>query len=226
MRPRGFVLAVLLLGLAGPSAGQEAVPAEKLPSAEPDGAAAGRFTLRGTVLLFDTEREEAGPSGILPGDAAALIEALRANPGVTTVELNSSGGDYFEAFEIADAIADFELATHVAGRCESSCAHAFLGGLDRTLARGGKIGFHRTTWSPDAVADYYKDWRRDEGWETVFDMVSWTYEDTQAEVHDRLVFMIDRGVDARFAIETLRQGSEGMWYPSRARLLAAGYLTD
>lgn len=232
MHLRGFAPALaLVLAPALLAAGLAPVPAvaesaAKLESPAQAPAASGRFTVTGDRLVFDTEHPEAGPNGIEDGDAEALTEVLRANPGVGTIELNSGGGDYFEAFDLADVIIDFGLATHVAGRCESSCAHAFLGGTRRTLARGGRLGFHRTSWESDAAAQYYKDWRDDERWRTPFDMISWTYEDTQAEVYDRLVFMMDRGVDARFAIETLRQSSDGMWYPSRARLLAAGYLTE
>lgn len=186
-------------------------------------AAEGPFRVAGEVLIYDTEAAE---TGIEVGDTERLVALLRAHPEVRVVELNSSGGDYFESFDMAHAIADFELDTRVVGSCESSCAHVFLGGVRRTLARGGRIGFHQSTWGADSAESYYDDWAAEERWQTPFDMVSWTYEDTQTEVYDRLMFMIDRGVDPRFAIETLRQPAGGIWYPDRAALLAAGYLTE
>jgi len=222
MRARPFLLA-LALGLAPVAAAGEG--AAVLPAAQEPSPAAARFTVAGDRLVYDTETD-GDATGIEPGDADALARALRAHPGVTLVEMNSSGGDYFEAFLIADVIADFGLATHVAGSCDSSCAHAFLGGSRRTMARGARIGFHRSTWDAASAEDYYEGVGGEEGWRSPFDMVSWVYEDTQAEVHDRLVFMVDRGVDARFAIDTLRPDATRMWYPSRPRLLAAGYLTD
>lgn len=194
------------------------------PAAAGDGApGAGPFRIEAGVLIYDTEDQ---PGGIAPGDATRLIDLLRANPKVLAVELNSSGGDYFESFDLAHVIADFELETRVRGYCESSCAHVFLGGSRRTLARGGRIGFHRTTWSPENVESYYTDWQEDERWRTPFDMVSWTYEDTQGEVHDRLMFMVERGVDPLFAIETLREEAGGIWYPDRDRLRDAGVITE
>ena len=195
------------------------VAAESLSASK----AKGPFRVSGTVLLYDTTTDD---GEIEAGDTDRLLTVLRANPGVTTIELHSTGGDYFEAFDLARAIADFGLSTHVAGSCESSCAIAFLGGTKRSLARGGRIGFHQTTWSAESAQSYYEDWAEDERWRTPFDMVSWTYEDTQTEIYDRLVFMIGRGVDPRFAIETLRQPAGGIWYPGRDELLAAGYLTE
>jgi len=186
-------------------------------------AGAGAFRIETGVLHYDTETQ---PGGITPGDAARLVALLRANPDVAAVELNSSGGDYFESFDLAHVIADFDLETRVRGFCESSCVHVFLGGTRRTLARGGRIGFHRTTWSPDSVESYYTDRQESERWRSPFDMVSWTYEDTQGEVYDRLMFMVDRGVDPLFAIETLRVEAGAIWYPDRDRLRDAGFITE
>ena len=183
----------------------------------------GPFRIEAGVLVYDTEDQ---PGGISPGDAARLVDLLRANPGISAVELNSSGGDYFESFDLAHVIADFELETRVRGYCESSCVHVFLGGTRRSLDRGARIGFHRTTWSPESAESYFDDWQAEERWRTPFDMVSWTYEDTQGEVYDRLMFMVGRGVDPLFAIETLREQAGGIWYPDRDRLRDAGFITE
>lgn len=220
LRPLLLSLALGLVPLAAAGEGAALLPAAAEPA-----PAAGRFAVSGDRLVYDTETD-GDATGIEPGDADALARVLRDHPAVAVVEMNSSGGDYFEAFLIADVIADFDLATHVAGSCDSSCAHAFLGGSRRTMARGARIGFHRSTWDAASAEDYFAGVGAEEGWRSPFDMVSWVYEDTQAEVYDRLVFMIDRGVDPRFAIETLRPDAARMWYPSRARLLAARYLTD
>ena len=222
MRARPLILA-LALGLAPVAAAGEG--AALFPVVAEPATSDGRLTVAGDRLVHDTETE-GDASGIEPGDADAIARVLRDHSGVTVIEMNSTGGDYFEAFLIADVIADFGLATHVAGSYESSCAHAFLGGARRTMARGARIGFHRSTWDAGSAADYYEGVGAEEGWRSPFDMVSWVYEDTQAEVYDRLVFMVDRGVDARFANETLRPDATRMWDPSRPRLLAARYLTE
>lgn len=207
---RAFALGLALV--AFPAAAEPLAPSK----------AKGPFRMTDDVLVYDTGDD----GGIEAGDTDRLVAVLRANPSVTRVELNSSGGDYFESFDLAHVIADFGLDTHVAGTCESSCAHVFLGGTRRTLARGGRIGFHQTTWSAESAQSYFDDWAEDERWRTPFDMVSWTYEDTQTEIYERLMFMIDRGVAPRFAIETLRQPADGIWHPDRAELLAAGFLTE
>ena len=41
-----------------------------------------------------------------------------------------------------------------------------------------------------------------------------------------LVFFLERGVKPQFAIQTLRAGSDGMWYPRRKELLEGGILTE
>lgn len=188
-------------------------------------AAAERFRVQGDTLIFDTETGD-DTRGIHQDDVAALIAALRANEGITTVRLHSTGGGYFAALDMAKVIIDFELDTEVVDDCASSCAYVFLGGKARTMWRGAKLGFHRTYWSAESVESYYNDRREDWGWTSPYDFAAWNYEDTQLEVYERLKFIIDRGVSASFAVETLRSDSAGMWYPYRLRLIAAGVLTE
>lgn len=187
-------------------------------------SAAERFTVDGTALIYDTE--QSGAEGINYKDVARLRELLRANPEVTKLQLNSSGGGYYPAFDMANILVDFDLDTEVLDECSSSCVFVFLGGRNRSMTRGGRIGFHRTYWEPESVEEYYNDVHGDRGWQDPFDFVSWNYEDTQLEVFERLTFMIERGVTAAFSIETLRADSSDMWYPYRIRLIAGGVLTE
>lgn len=184
-----------------------------------------RFRVERDTLIFDTETG-ADAEGIRFDDVDRMIALLRENEGLTTVRLNSSGGGYYAAFDLAAVLIDFELDTEIVDECASACAFVFLGGKRRTMWRGAKLGFHRTFWSAENIASYYQDRRDDWGWQSAFDFASWNYEDTQLEVYDRLNFMTDRGVSASFAIETLRTESADMWYPYRLRLIAAGVLTE
>ncbi|MGR3433728.1 MAG: hypothetical protein ACU0CO_02375 [Shimia sp.] len=190
--------------------------------------AAERFAVDGPALSYDTAFP--GPDGrdhrIVDADVAELRTLLRDHPDVRIVFLNSEGGGYFAAFDMAAVIADFGLATVVVDECASSCAYVFLGGVERRMLRGGRIGFHRTSWSADAIEGFYGDRAAGNGWATPFAMTAWVYEDTQAEVFDRLTFMVERGVAPGFAIRTLEAPSEGMWYPTRDELRAAGMLTE
>lgn len=191
-------------------------------------AAEDRFKVSGTALIYDSRVP--GPdervSSILYDDIDELLALLRANDQVTELHLNSEGGGYYAAFEMADIVADFELDTHVLDICTSSCTYLLLGGAKRTMERGGRIGFHRTSWSAENMSGYFDDNAAERGWESPFEMASWNYGDTQFEVYERLTFMTKRGVDPVFAIETLRPDSNDMWYPYRPILLGAGVLTE
>ena len=52
------------------------------------------------------------------------------------------------------------------------------------------------------------------------------YLDTQQEVYANLRYLISRGVDPAFAIETIRDPQAEVWRPTRAELLAGGVLTQ
>ena len=91
------------------------------------------------------------------------------------------------------------------------------------------IGFHAGWWaadSADSIEDYYNAEKEDEGWETPFDFAPWLYEDTQAEIFTEFEYLLERGVKPQFAIQILRAGSDGMWYPRRKELLEGGILTE
>jgi hypothetical protein len=124
---------------------------------------------------------------------------------------------------MARIVQDYELDTLVDGECSSSCVTIFLAGQAREMSRGSKIGFHQRSWSADGTQSYYDRWREDEGWDTPFDFASWVYQDTQSETWKELTFMISRGVDPEFAIETKRMRS-GIWFPGRRKLEQAGVL--
>ena len=63
-------------------------------------------------------------------------------------------------------------------------------------------------------------------WETPFEFTSWLYEDTQAEVFSVFEYLLERGVNAKFAIRTLKASSDSVWYLRRVELEAAGVLTE
>ncbi|MEM6483256.1 MAG: hypothetical protein AAF922_04245 [Pseudomonadota bacterium] len=186
-----------------------------------------KFTLDGNRLIYDTVNvPEDVVDDIEDEDVTVLRALLQTNPGIEVLELNSEGGSLWASHDIADIVIDFEIATHVNGECSSSCPRIFLAGFVRTMSRGSRIGFHQTGWSPRNVRSYYESEAEYEGWADPFEYGSWIYQDTQAEMHESLLYMVRRGVDPLFAIETLKSPPGSMWYPYRARLLAAGVLTE
>lgn len=209
-----FVLAGLLLCQSAlPSAAKEPLP--------------DKFSLDGPVLIYDTEAMALGSDAEMTNDDIEVLKGLLSKySDVTELRLNSSGGSVFAGEEMAWVVIDYGLNTTVSGECVSACVDVFLAGKRRRMMLGSKIGFHQRHWSPKSVKNYYENWNADESWETPFEFGSWIYEDTQSEIYQHLTFLVERGVDAAFAIETLRVEPGGEWYPSRLKLIAAGVLRE
>lgn len=185
-----------------------------------------KFVLEGETLVYDTQRAASEDNReIENADVEALLAVLEEYDGITTLRLNSGGGQIWGGNEMARIVIDFELDTEVVGECSSSCVNIFLAGQARDLARGSKIGFHQSSWSAQSIQSYYEKWRDEEDWESPFDFASWIYKDTQSEVFKEMTYMISRGVDPEFAIQTKRLRAS-MWFPSRRVLTEAGVLRD
>jgi hypothetical protein len=154
------------------------------------------FTVNGDAVVYDTVNSEVSEE-IDFGHDEQLLEILKTNENIRVLILNSEGG-YLEAgYDIADIVIDAELDTHVDNVCESACATIFLAGKKRSLGLGGKIGFHSSSWAA---------------------------ESTQAEIFSDFEYLLEREVEAKFAIKTLKASSDSMWYPRRKELEAAGVL--
>jgi hypothetical protein len=186
-----------------------------------------RFVIGGERLLFDTTIPIEGKErDIRYADLDHLRDLLRKHAEVKVLEINSGGGGHYPSMDIAALVIDFDLDTHVQNSCESSCVNVFLAGNKRTMARGARIGFHQLSWTARSVEEYYDKHRERRQWETPFRFAEWMYQDTQTETFNRLSYMVQRGVDAQFAIQTIRKPDTSMWYPYRAALLAAGVVTE
>jgi len=204
-----------------------AVAAKDVKRDAPDETLGLKFWVQDTTLVFDTESKVNGDEAEMTvRDIKRLLAMLTDNPDITELELNSTGGSVFAGDEMARIVIDFELNTVVSGECSSSCVNVFLGGKQRRMYLGSKIGFHERSWSASAIKDYYQTNRASNKWETPFDFASWSYKDTQAEIHKDLVFFIDRGVDPGFAIRAKRVRPSGLWYPGRLELRHSGVLRD
>ena len=105
---------------------------------------AATFTNNGNVIFLEGEIKK---------DDAVKLESMVTATGLTTVFLNSNGGNALEGYRLGYAIQDLGLTTIVASdtACLSSCAIAFMGG--KTKIQGGILGFH-VAWSPDDTQSY------------------------------------------------------------------------
>ncbi|WP_052261720.1 COG3904 family protein [Leisingera sp. ANG-M1] len=186
-----------------------------------------KFSLQGKTLVYDTETDVQGEAAeISNDDIAKLREILKKTPGISELQLNSTGGSVYAGEEIAGLVLEYGLDTSIDGACISACVDVFLAGNRRRMTIGSRIGFHQRSWPAPAVHKYYRSERKAQRWATPFEFGSWIYVDTQREIHNHLSYMVARGVDPGFAIETLRTEPGSEWFPSRLRLIAAGVLRE
>lgn len=188
---------------------------------------ASKFELNGSTLIYDTssasnEQEQE----ITWEDVDELDALLKSEQSIKEIELNSAGGDVEAAFYMADLIIDYELDTNVKGTCESACTLMLLAGERRTVERGSWVGFHQSYWDAPYIQGYFERNKDSKGWSNAFEFASWMYEDTQREVLRNLQYFVERGVDAGFAIKTMKATSDDMWYPRRKELEAAGGIVE
>ena len=102
-------------------------------------------TIEGREITFISVTGE-----LVSGDEESFADAvIRVKAGA--VVFDSPGGDLVAGIEIGKAIRLKGLKTLVAGgdMCASACALAWLGGIDRFMADGARIGFHAVTLVDD-----------------------------------------------------------------------------
>ena len=187
-----------------------------------------KFKVNGDILHYNTELAvDEIDRGIKEEDPDELLKTLKNNPNIKIIHLTSLGGLISAAVEMADIIIDFELDTHVKEICFSACPLLLIGGETRTLERGSKIGFHRSSWESDSMKSFYEDKETREiyGWKNEFDFSSWVYDDSQEEIYSQFKYYLERGVSPSFVIETMKARSEDGWYPRRKDLLEANVIT-
>ena len=186
-----------------------------------------KFELNGSTLIYDTSSASDGrEQEITWKDVDELDALLKSEQSIREIELNSAGGDVEAAFYMADLIIDYELDTNVNGTCESACTLMLLAGERRTVERGSWVGFHQSYWDATYIQGYFERNKDSKGWSNAFEFASWMYEDTQREVLRNLQYFVERGVDAGFAIKTMKATSDDMWYPRRKELVSAGVIVE
>lgn len=214
--PRGVLAGLCLAFVAGPALSQ---------TAHIDGFPP-KLRVEGDTLIYDTINASEDGEDITSDDIDLLRSLLNAHPEISLLELNSAGGSVWASQEISSIVISAGLDTTVNGDCDSSCVTIFLAGTNRSLTRGSRLGFHQNYWRADRIEQYYQSEREEAGWETPWDFAEWMYEDTQQEVYLHLTYMVNRGVDPAFAIQSVRRPDVSMWRPNPAVLRAANVLTE
>ena len=152
----------------------------------------------------------AGPDlhldGVIPiGITARVAALLEAHPDITTLILNSPGGQIPAARTLATLVEDAGLDTHVAASCSSACTLVFMAGTTRTLGPDGRLGFHSyALLIPSGHPNI----------------------DPAAELQRDLAYLEARGMAPAFLARIPDVAPTQMWFPTRGELIQAGILTE
>jgi hypothetical protein len=82
--------------------------------------------------------------------------ALAEHKSIREVVLAGPGGRVSVGFALFRMFRERKLATRVETGCASACTIAFLGGVERSLAPDGKLGFHRASFPGMGDNDMYE----------------------------------------------------------------------
>ena len=163
--------------------------------------------------------------GIEEGDDVKVLAALKRAKNPKLVVLTSEGGNLNTSKAISDLIIDYEIDTHAVGECSSGCTIIFLAGNKRTLERGSKLGFHRSSWSVSSLKEAYEsspeDWNNN-----IYEFAQWVDAVALEDAFSDLQYLLERGVEPQFAIKTMKAEAGDMWYPRRMEMRKAGLLTQ
>lgn len=90
------------------------------------------------------------------GSEQAVRRALSEHRGIRTVVLAGPGGRVSVGFDLYGLFQERKLATRVDAGCASACTIAFLGGVERSISPGGRLGFHRASFPGMGDNDMYE----------------------------------------------------------------------
>jgi hypothetical protein len=149
-----------------------------------------RIVAGGSVLEF---------YGSFTPRVAPDFEAAIANGrDLRVVHFESPGGHLVTAVQVAAMIQKRGLTTYVGHLCASACTVAFLGGRDRWLAPGARLGFHqaRSEAGPSEPGNKFLG-----------------------------LFYAKLGMPESFVDHVMRTAPADLWFPSREELRAVHYMT-
>jgi hypothetical protein len=141
--------------------------------------------------------------GFKYGMSRELIDLLKQTPEIKVLHLESLGGRISIGEEINKIVRDFGLNTMVTSYCMSSCTVAFLGGRERFLEAGARLGFH-------ASAQFGK--------------VSNASRNFDYKLYRKLT--VDFGTSELFIREIVSTPHESMWFPENQTLLKEHIITS
>lgn len=160
------------------------------------------------------ERPREYTISVLPGGTVALVSGfldfgltrdmralLDKHPRITRVVLDSGGGPVYEGRGVGKLFREHGIDTVSLTDCNSACTTAFIGGHERWLGPGARLGFHR--YRMDAINVH-------------------PFMDIDAEQRTDLAFYASCGVEPAFLARVFDAPHGALWYPSVEELRAAG----
>ncbi len=190
----------------------------------PAWAQGARFTEDGEKLFFNSaiSYESSDEDGIVERDIEELALILMENSDITTVVLQSDGGNTSAALQMAAKIEKLELATEVEAGCYSACPYIFLAGRPRVLKKGGVLGFHRSSISAADLRDLYAASKSPNVQK--FTPSEFAYDDAVSAAVEEVSFMLHHNVSPQFALEVINVPRTSMWEPTNKEMQEAGIL--
>ncbi len=125
--------------------------------------------------------------------------ALAENPQINTVVMNSPGGHIQVGTRLYDLFRRHGVDTVADGLCGSACTIAFIGGKERILNKGAKLGFHSTGGSGQNLIE--------------------------AGNQKLIAIFREFGAGEDFIQQLISTPPEDVWYPDRKQLLASRIMT-
>lgn len=187
------VLFTLIIAMRGLMFGAELVLASRLALAIGPYAHRVSLVAGGHAILVE--------GGLGFGVTTQVAALLAANPGVRRIELNSGGGALSEARRLRELIINNRLDTYTRTGCSSACFSAFIGGRQRILERGARMGVHLPrNWDLGSTAPF------------------------SAAFLEELVYLRDIGLPGWFLVRWTSSGRK-FWFPTEFQLRAAGVVT-
>lgn len=155
------------------------------------------------ISLSDNRCEIRIEGSLELGITKAVRRVLSDNDQISTVFLNSDGGNIYEGRGLAKLFSEHKLNTRVNEKCTSACTLAFIGGINRTAFHSARIGFHQ--------------YRVDAAYDIIVTDVS------KEQERDTALFLAS-GVSESFTAKMFSQEASSMWWPVLTELVDVGFV--
>ena len=165
-------------------------------------------------------------SGGKIGDVDKFLSLLENNENINRVVFNGVyQGGQTDGLEISDLIIDFELDTHIIDYCWGNCIFMFMGGQNRTMAKGSELAINMTGYRLEFIEGIIEN-KDYEVLGSLSEYIVWVDEVAREEIIEYFTLLLEQGVEPSFIIESIEKASKENWIPRRKQLLEANILTE